>query len=77
MTIAVGATSVSARENAAATSGASQGRNTYMPGMLRSAASCSTGWCVGPSSPTPMESWDRIYVTGNFIIALMRIAYFI
>jgi hypothetical protein len=41
---------------ASATSLASAGRKTIRPGMARSDATCSTGWCVGPSSPTPMES---------------------
>jgi hypothetical protein len=36
---------------------ASAGRMTDRPGMARSDASCSTGWWVGPSSPTPTESW--------------------
>ena len=35
----------------------SAGRITWRPGIARSAARCSTGWCVGPSSPTPTESW--------------------
>ncbi len=39
-----------------AVSTASAGRNTCRFGMARSAARCSTGWCVGPSSPRPMES---------------------
>ena len=33
----------------------SAGRNTLRLGMARRLASCSTGWCVGPSSPRPME----------------------
>ena len=28
--------------------------DTFRLGMARSAARCSTGWCVGPSSPRPM-----------------------
>ena len=28
-----------------------------MPGIARSDRICSTGWWVGPSSPTPIESW--------------------
>jgi transketolase len=35
---------------------ASAGRTTRSPGMARSEARCSIGWCVGPSSPTPTES---------------------
>ena len=45
---------------ASATSLASAGRMSMMPGMARSDASCSTGWWVGPSSPTPMESWVKM-----------------
>ena len=41
---------------ASATSLASAGRNTSRPGIARSEASCSTGWWVGPSSP----SADRV-----------------
>ena len=36
---------------------ASAGRITCRPGIARSAARCSIGWWVGPSSPTPTESW--------------------
>ena len=36
---------------------ASAGRRTRSPGIARMAASCSTGWWVGPSSPSPTESW--------------------
>ena len=35
---------------------ASAGRTTVKSGMARSAASCSIGWCVGPSSPSATES---------------------
>jgi hypothetical protein len=35
---------------------APHGRITSSPGMARSEGRCSTGWCVGPSSPTPIES---------------------
>ena len=42
--------------HASTTSLASAGRSVMSPGMLRNATSCSTGWCVGPSSPTPIES---------------------
>jgi len=35
---------------------ASAGRTTSRPGIARSAARCSIGWCVGPSSPSPIES---------------------
>ena len=46
------------------TSLASAGRNTRRPGTARSDDSCSTGWWVGPSSPTPMESWVKMCRTG-------------
>ena len=39
-----------------ATSLASAGRIVIIPGIARSVESCSIGWCVGPSSPTPMLS---------------------
>ena len=42
--------------HASTTSLASPGRSVMSPGIARSEASCSIGWCVGPSSPTPMES---------------------
>ena len=35
---------------------ASAGRTTASRGIARSAARCSTGWWVGPSSPRPIES---------------------
>ena len=43
--------------HASTTSFGSPGRSTIMPGMARNEASCSMGWWVGPSSPTPIESW--------------------
>ena len=36
---------------------ASIGRTTSRPGMVRRAERCSIGWWVGPSSPSPIESW--------------------
>ncbi len=43
--------------HASRTSFASAGRSASMLGIARSAAAmCSTGWWVGPSSPTPMLS---------------------
>ena len=41
---------------APAVSLASPGRTIERPGMARSAAMCSIGWWVGPSSPSPIES---------------------
>jgi hypothetical protein len=46
----------SATCQASAASTASAGLSTVWLGMARSAARCSTGWCVGPSSPSPIES---------------------
>jgi hypothetical protein len=40
----------------------------------RSDASASTGWCVGPLLPMPIESWLKTNVTGRPISAAMRIA---
>ncbi len=37
-------------------------------------ASCSTGWWVGPSSPTPIESCVKMWMTGISISAERRIA---
>ena len=53
----------SAQSQASSVSTASAGRNTSRFGMARSAARCSTGWCVGPSSPRPMESWVITWMT--------------
>ena len=49
--------SISAAFQHSAVSTASAGRKTSRLGIALSAASCSTGWWVGPSSPRPMESW--------------------
>ena len=46
--------------HASAASFASAGRITVSFGIARIAARCSTGWCVGPSSPTATESWVKI-----------------
>ena len=56
------------------TSLASAGRKTRSPGTARSEASCSTGWWVGPSSPTPIESCVKMWMTGISISAERRIA---
>ena len=53
---AVGPSPSRCTRHAAATSLASAGRMTRSPGIARSDASCSIGWWVGPSSPTPTES---------------------
>ena len=57
-----------------ATSLASPGRMTSKPGIARKAAKCSMGWCVGPSSPTPIESCVQTNVEGIFISAARRTA---
>ena len=57
---------------AIAVSTASQGRQTPMFGISRRVAACSTGWWVGPSSPSPMESWVKTYTERCFISAAMR-----
>ena len=46
----------SASSHASAVSTVSAGRKTFRFGVARSIARCSTGWCVGPSSPSPIES---------------------
>ena len=48
--------SPSVTRHASATSLASHGRIVIRPGIARSDRICSTGWWVGPSSPTPIES---------------------
>src|SRR5271165_6032085 len=56
-TSATGPSLSTARGQITASSLASAGRTTSMPGMARRDASCSIGWWVGPSSPRPTESW--------------------
>ena len=51
---------------------ASAGRSTTRPGIARSAARCSTGWCVGPSSPSATESCVQTHVTGRPVSAERR-----
>jgi hypothetical protein len=60
--------------HASATSLPSHGLITLRPGIARSEARCSTGWCVGPSSPRPIESWLNQWITGSSISAESRIA---
>ncbi|CAM3924848.1 hypothetical protein ISCU110981_19905 [Isoptericola cucumis] len=57
---------------AQAVSFASAGRTMSRFGMARSAARCSTGWWVGPSSPRPMESCVQTNVVGISMSAAMR-----
>ena len=63
---------VSATFQAIAVSLASPGRMVSSPGVARSMASCSMGWWVGPSSPTPIESWVNTNTTGSSMIAARR-----
>src|SRR5690625_98069 len=44
------------------------------PGIARNEGNCSIGSCVGPSSPTAIESWVNTYVTGVCIIEDKRTA---
>jgi hypothetical protein len=62
----------SAKRHASAVSLKPAGRTTLMLGVARSAASCSIGWCVGPSSPTPIESCVNTNVDGMRMIAASR-----
>ncbi len=64
----------SASAQAWAVSLASAGRITSSPGIARSEARCSIGWWVGPSSPTPTESWVQTKTLGIFWIAASRTA---
>jgi len=57
-----------------AASTASAGRSTSLLGMARSDARISTGWCVGPLRPMPMESWLNTKGTGRPIMAASRSA---
>jgi hypothetical protein len=58
---------------ASATSFASPGRMVISPGVARKPARCSIGWCVGPSSPTPIESCVKMWMTGSSMIEESRI----
>ena len=62
-----------ATRQASAASLASAGRITSRCGIARSEASCSIGWWVGPSSPSPIESWVKRWMTGSSISAESRI----
>ena len=55
-----------------AVSVASPGRTTVKFGIARSAASCSIGWWVGPSSPSATESCVQTKIDGMFISAARR-----
>merc|ERR1719149_305643 len=52
----------------------SAGRIMSIPGIARKDARCSMGWWVGPSSPTPMESWVITKRVGAPERAAMRMA---
>ena len=49
------------------------GPDVIRPGIARSDASCSIGWWVGPSSPTPIESCVNTWIVGISISAASRI----
>jgi hypothetical protein len=59
--------------HASTTSFASPGRMSTSPGVARKPASCSIGWWVGPSSPTPIESCVKMWIAGSSMIADRRI----
>ena len=59
--------------HASTTSLGSPGRIVITPGMARSEARCSIGWCVGPSSPTPIESCVKMKIDGISMMAARRI----
>ena len=61
--------------HATAVSTASAGRQVDMRGMSRRVAVCSTGWCVGPSSPSPTESCVNTKMVGACMRAAMRRAF--
>ena len=61
-----------AASHASFVSSASAGRITCRLGMARAEARCSTGWCVGPSSPTKKESWVKTYMACSFARAASR-----
>ena len=63
-----------ATRQASAVSFASAGRMNQRNGIARSAAYVSTGWCVGPSSPSPTESCVHTQSTGSCISADSRTA---
>ena len=63
-----------AQAQATTVSAVSPGRQTSRPGISRSDAACSIDWCVGPSSPRPMLSCVKTWITRCFISAAMRIA---
>ena len=54
------------------TSFASAGRSVSTFGVARRLISASTGWCVGPSSPSPMESCVITKMCGTSESAAMR-----
>ena len=53
----------------------SAGLHTLIPGIIRSDVNCSTAWCVGPSSPRPIESCVKTLITGRCIRADILIAF--
>ena len=65
---------VMAMRQASVLSLASAGRSTTILGMMRRASTCSTGWWVGPSSPSPMLSWVNTNVAVLSARAVRRIA---
>ena len=66
----------SATFHAAAVSFASAGRRSIRLGIARSIINCSIGWCVGPSSPSAIESCVKTKIECDFMIAAIRTAGF-
>ena len=60
--------------HATAVSAVSHGRQTSRFGIRRSDAACSIGWCVGPSSPSPIESCVSTKIERTRISAAIRSA---
>lgn len=60
--------------HAPAVSSLSLGRMYSRFGMARKRAAFSIGWCVGPSSPMPIESWVAAWMTCSRCKAPMRTA---
>ncbi len=63
-----------ATRHATVVSLASAGRRYQRFGIVRNAMWCSTGWCVGPSSPSPTESCDHTHSVSSPISAERRTA---
>jgi hypothetical protein len=61
-----------AAAQATAVSTLSHGRQTSMCGIRRRLETCSIAWCVGPSSPSPIESCVKTKMLRARMSAAMR-----